>query len=105
MTSTTITATGSMGEAQELEIVAQPNGTYTIQEKPKPIRTVNLMAAVVHAVHTAHRGEHKEPVIQFKAPLPARLDGDAHARINAAVAKRERKAAKRRGNAPKTEVE
>ncbi|MFM0405256.1 hypothetical protein [Paraburkholderia dipogonis] len=99
MTATTITATGSMGEAQDLEIVAEANGTYTIQEKPKRIRTVNLMAAVVHAVHTAHRGERKEPAIQFKAPLPARLDGDAHARIDAAMAKRARKAAKLRGKA------
>ena len=104
MTSTTITATGSMGEAQELEIVAEPNGTYTIQEKAKPIRTINLVAAAALAVHMAHRGERKEPVVQFKAPLPARLDGDAPARIDAAVAKRERKAAKRRGNAQKTEI-
>lgn len=101
---TTITATGSMGEAQELEIVAEPNGTYTIQEKPRPQANLSLKALVIHAVHTAHRGERKEPVVQFKAPLPARLDGDAHARIDAAVAKRERKAAKRRGAAQKTEA-
>jgi hypothetical protein len=104
MTMTTITATGNVGESQELEIVAEPNGTYTIQEKPKPMRSINLMAAVVHAVHTAHRGERKEPGIQFKAPLPARLDGDAHARIDAAMAKRARKASKLTGKARKTEA-
>jgi hypothetical protein len=97
MTSTTITATGNIGEPQELEIVAEPNGTYTIQEKAKPQRNLSLEAVAIHAVYTAHRAERKEPVIQFKAPLPARLDGDAHARIDAAVAKRERKAAKQRG--------
>lgn len=98
MTTSTIT-TNASGETQEFEIVAEPNGTYSIQEKPKPVRSINLMAAVVHAVHTAHRGERKEPAIQFKAPLPARLDGDAHARIDAAMAKRARKAAKLRGGA------
>jgi hypothetical protein len=96
MTTTTISGND---ETQELEILAEPNGTYTIQEKPKPIRTVNLMAAVIHAVHTAHRGERKEPAVTFTAPLPARLDGDAHARIDAAMAKRARKAAKLRGGA------
>jgi hypothetical protein len=83
----------------EMEIVKQPNGIYVIADKPKPQPNLNLTAAVIQAVHTAHRGKREEPGITFKAPLPARLDGDAHARIDAAVAKRERKAAKRRGGA------
>jgi hypothetical protein len=82
----------------EMEIVKQPNGVYVIADKPKPQRNINLEAVVIQTVHQAHRNARKEPVIQFKAPLPARLDGDAHARIDAAVAKRERKAAKRRGD-------
>lgn len=101
----TITLPPNSGETQELEIVARPDGTFTVQDKTRPLRTANLMAVVLHTVHTAHRGERKEPGVQFKAPLPARLDGDAHARIDAAVTKRERKAAKRRGAAQKTEAE
>ena len=83
----------------EMEIVKQPNGVYVIADKPKPQRNINLEAVAIQTVHQAHRAERKEPVIQFKAPLPARLDGNAHARIDAAVAKRERKAAKRRAAA------
>ncbi|MFM0432366.1 hypothetical protein PQQ75_25370 [Paraburkholderia aspalathi] len=100
----TTTMISSNGESQELEIVSEPNGTYTIHEKAKPQRNLSLEAVAIHAVYTAHRGERKEPVIQFKAPLPARLDGDAHARIDAAVAKRERKAAKLNGKIRKTEA-
>jgi hypothetical protein len=81
----------------EMEIVKQPNGVYVMVDKPKPQPNFNLTAAAVQAVHQSHRADRKEPVVQFKAPLPARMDGDAHARIDAAVAKRERRAAKRRG--------
>lgn len=83
--------------AFEMEIVKQPNGIYAIVEKPKPQPNLNLTAAVIQTVHQARNAARKVPVIQFRAPLPARLDGDAHARIDTAVAKRERKAAKRQG--------
>jgi hypothetical protein len=83
----------------EMEVVKQPNGVYAIVDKPKPQPNLSLTAAAIQAAHQSRRGERKEPGIQFKAPLPARLDGDAHARIDAAVAKRERRAAKRRGGA------
>ncbi|CAN7643684.1 hypothetical protein [Paraburkholderia terricola] len=83
--------------AFEMEIVKQPNGIYAIVDKQKPQPNLNLTAAVIQAVHQSHRGIRKEPTVQFKAPLPARLDGDAHARIDAAMAKRARKAAKLRG--------
>lgn len=85
--------------AFEMEIVKQPNGIYAIADKPKLQPNLNLAAAVIQVVHQSHRADRKEPTVQFKAPLPARLDGDAHARIDAAMAKRERKAAKRRGGA------
>jgi hypothetical protein len=87
----------SNGETEELEIVSEPNGTYTIKPKVKPPANLSLKAAAIYTVHQAHRGERKAAAVQFKAPVPARLDGDGHARIDAAVAKRERKAAKRRG--------
>ncbi|MFM0226159.1 hypothetical protein [Paraburkholderia dipogonis] len=83
----------------EMEIVKQPNGIYVIADKPKPQPNLNLTAAVIQAVHQSHRGDRKEPAVTFKAPIPTRLDGDAHARIDAAMAKRARKAAKRRGGA------
>lgn len=89
----------------EMEIVKQPNGIYVIADKPLQQPNLNLSAAVIQTVHQKHRSERKEPVVQFKAPLPERLDGDAHARIDAAMAKRVRKAAKLKGNARKTEVE
>jgi hypothetical protein len=94
MTTTTI---ASNGATEELEIVSEPNGTYTIKPKVKPPANLSLKAAVIYAVHQTHRGERKDASVQFKAPVAARLDGNAHARIDAAVAKRERKAAKRRG--------
>ena len=81
----------------EMEIVKQPNGLFVMMDKPKPQPNLSLTAAAIQVVHHSHRAESKEPVVQFKAPLPARMDGDAHARIDAAVAKRERRAAKRRG--------
>lgn len=81
----------------EMEIVKQPNGIYVMVDKPKPQPNFSLTAAAIQAVHHSQRALGKEPVVQFKAPLPARMDGDAHARIDAAVAKRERRAAKRRG--------
>lgn len=83
----------------EMEIVKQPNGIYVIEDKPKQQANLNLTAAVIQAVHQAHRAGRKEPDVTFKSPLPARLDGDAHARIDAAMAKRARKAAKLRGDA------
>jgi hypothetical protein len=83
--------------AFEMEIVKQPNGIYAIVDKPKSQPNLNLQAAVIQTVHEGHRAARKEPVVQFKAPVPARLDGDAHARIDAAMAKRNRKAAKLRG--------
>lgn len=95
----TTNSTPNGAHSFEMEIVKQPNGVYVIADKPKPQRNINLEAVAIQTVHQAHRNERKEPVIQFKAPLPARLDGDVHARIDAAVAKRERKAAKRRGEA------
>lgn len=83
--------------AFEMEIVKQPNGIFVIADKPKSQPNLSLGSAVIQAVR--QRTERKAPTVQFKALLPARLDGDAHARIDAAVAKRERKAAKRRGGA------
>ncbi|MDQ7982254.1 hypothetical protein QYH69_34075 [Paraburkholderia sp. SARCC-3016] len=80
-----------------MEILQQPNGIYTIVDKPQPEVNLNLTAAVIEAVHNGRGAGRKNPSIEFKAPVPARLDGDAHARIDAAVAKRERKAAKLRG--------
>jgi hypothetical protein len=81
----------------EMEIVKQPNGIYTIVDKPVPQANLNLKAVAIQVAHQSQRAARKEPAIQFRAPLPSRLDGDAHARIDAAVAKRERRAAKRRG--------
>mgnify|MGYP001553714098 CR=1 FL=1 len=83
----------------EMEIVKQPNGIYVIADKPKPQPNLNLTAALIQAVHQSHRASRTEPAVTFKAPLPARLDGDAHARIDAAMAKRSRKAAKLKGKA------
>jgi len=85
--------------AFEMEIVKQPNGIYAIVDKPKSQPNLNLTAAVIQAVHQSRRSKRKEPAVTFKAPVPARLDGDSHARIDAAMAKRQRKAAKRRGKA------
>ncbi|CAE6900760.1 hypothetical protein [Paraburkholderia domus] len=83
----------------EMEIVKQPNGIYVIADKPVQQPNLNLAAAVVQTVHQKRRAERKEPAVTFKSPLPARLDGDAHARIDAAMAKRTRKAAKLKGKA------
>jgi len=80
-----------------MEIVKQPNGIYTIVDKPRPQVNLKLQAAVIQTVHAARSAARKPASIEFKAPQPARLDGDAHARIDAAMAKRARKAAKLRG--------
>lgn len=95
----TITVSSSGEEAVEMEIVSEPNGTYTIQEKQRLPANLSLKAAVIYTVHQAHRADRSEPTVTFNAPLPARLDGDAHARIDAAMAKRARKAAKLKGKA------